>query len=186
MGYQHNKNYLEKSQKNISQKTGKDITELDSLNFTYGTGDPESAESKVWLEISQEQFKINNSDSGKNDIFVGQMAIVFIFSFWEELYRPEMARILDIEKTEVAIDIFGELRNVRNDILHHRGIATRRNTGRNRIIAFKNGAEIFLNQELAGQIASHIRRELETFVFEKTGSKINLTTRRSSTGHYRF
>ena len=186
MGYQHNKVYLEKSQKAASQETGKNIAELDKINFTYGTGDPGAADSKVWLEISQEQFKLHNSDRGKNEIFVGQMTLIFIFSFWEEIYRPKMARILNVQKNEISIDIFGELRNLRNDIVHHGGVATRNNTGKNRIISFTEGTEIRLGQDLAGEIASQLRRQLEGFVLEKTGYKINLTNRYSSTGHYRI
>ncbi len=47
---------------------------------------------------------------------------MFLFSFWEEEIRPRLAAILNIDVHKIKSDIMGDLRILRNAILHSKGI----------------------------------------------------------------
>jgi hypothetical protein len=101
------------------------------------------------------QFPIVNSDSGSPRMLavwrlsrlvrefefsgpaenrLGQQWIVTTFSEWEERVRPAVAAAVGVEKNEVAIPVLGDLRNWRNDIVHHGAVATAGNSGKNQIL----------------------------------------------------
>lgn len=57
--------------------------------------------------------------------------IVTIDTAWEEEFRERIARARGLEsKSAVTAAFFHDLRRLRNDIVHHRGIATDRNAAR--------------------------------------------------------
>jgi hypothetical protein len=61
---------------------------------------------------------------------VGQMWAVMVYALWEHQYRPALATALGIAIDDVKVDALGDLRHMRNDIVHCNGIATPANTGR--------------------------------------------------------
>lgn len=74
----------------------------------------------------------------------GQQWIVTTFSRWEHVFR---ARIVAAGGSG-ASDLFGDLRLLRNDIVHHDAVATAKNAGKCKILArFETGEPIFLAAE---------------------------------------
>jgi len=47
---------------------------------------------------------------------------MFLFSYWEEEIRPRLAGIRNVDVREIKSDIMGDLRVLRNVILHSKGI----------------------------------------------------------------
>lgn len=72
--------------------------------------------------------------SGSAQARLGQQWVVTTFSEWEERVRPAIADAVGVSKNEVAIPILGDLRNWRNDIVHHHGVATAENAGKNQVL----------------------------------------------------
>jgi hypothetical protein len=58
-----------------------------------------------------------------------------VYQQWDEVLRPQAATLLGLSKKEVKIPILGDLRHLRNDVVHHRGVASTENTGRCEIVA---------------------------------------------------
>ncbi|GAA4404955.1 hypothetical protein GCM10023168_18200 [Fodinibacter luteus] len=86
-----------------------------------------------------------------------QQWIVTTFSRWEEVHRPRLFLAGD----DGALDLFGDLRLLRNDIVHHDAISTAKNGARCKILNhFKAGALIYLSPEDFVQIMD----ELEEWV----------------------
>ncbi|MDD5007538.1 MAG: hypothetical protein PHU49_01240 [Syntrophorhabdaceae bacterium] len=63
-----------------------------------------------------------NSQGGSNEQQHSQAVIVFLFTFWEEEIRPRLAASKGVELQEIRSDIMGDLRILRNVILHSKGI----------------------------------------------------------------
>lgn len=98
-------------------------TDLDSLPYMAGRGDPNDPANVVQHQTTQGQFRDRNRGGGDNHVLMGQMLIVLIFSFWEHEYRPRLAAALGhSEASELKIPLLGDLRLLRHDIVHHRGI----------------------------------------------------------------
>jgi hypothetical protein len=64
-----------------------------------------------------------NMPSGDNWVFLGQMCIVQIYQLWEDHYRQRLAHALGVAKSEIQAEVFGELKGLRNSIIHHGGRA---------------------------------------------------------------
>ena len=63
-----------------------------------------------------------NSDGGSNEQQHSQAVIVFLFTYWEEEIRPRLAVLRKVKPEEIRSDIMGDLRILRNLILHDKGI----------------------------------------------------------------
>jgi hypothetical protein len=79
-----------------------------------------------------------------------QQLIVTVYTGWEAEYRHRVAaaRAMDVEA--VRHDFFGDLRHLRNDIVHHRGIATEGHSTRCRTILnrqLRPGEQIYLRDD---------------------------------------
>jgi hypothetical protein len=79
---------------------------------------------------------------------LGHQWIVFLYSVWEHVYRPRLAVVHNRNAEEERYPVLGDLRYLRNDVVHHRGVATRENTGRCQILLwFQPGEAINLKLE---------------------------------------
>ncbi len=63
-----------------------------------------------------------NSEAGSNAQQHSQAVLVFIYTYWEEEIRPHLAISKNVELREIRSDIIGDLRILRNVILHAKGI----------------------------------------------------------------
>jgi hypothetical protein len=72
--------------------------------------------------IRADEFITANSEAGFNEQQVCWSIIVFIFAYWDEKIRPQIATIRGVEKDEVKINVFGDLRVLRRMIVHNGGV----------------------------------------------------------------
>lgn len=63
-----------------------------------------------------------NSKGGSNEQQHSQAILVFLFTYWEDEIRPRLATSKGVELQEIRSDIMGDLRILRNVILHSKGI----------------------------------------------------------------
>lgn len=63
-----------------------------------------------------------NSKAGFNEQQLSQAVLVFLFSYWEEEIRPRLAASKSVKLQKIRSDIMGDLRILRNVILHSKGI----------------------------------------------------------------
>lgn len=63
-----------------------------------------------------------NSEGGSNEQQHSQAILVFLFTYWEDEIRPRLAVLRKIKLEEIRSDIMGDLRILRNVILHNKGI----------------------------------------------------------------
>lgn len=71
--------------------------------------------------VRAEEFVARNAPQGFNERHICWAIIVFVFAYWDEEIRPSIARIRGISTDDVQIDELGDLRIVRNCIIHENG-----------------------------------------------------------------
>jgi hypothetical protein len=109
---------------------------------------------------TQGDLKARNSPDGENLVALGQLCVTSFYDYWQEYLREEVVRArglllegIDNEtkqrilREKGAHDLWGDLRILRNAIVHKRGVATS-DVGRCRLIKwFKPGDPITLTAE---------------------------------------
>lgn len=65
-----------------------------------------------------------NSVGGSNEQHHARAAITFLYAYWDEEVRPDLARALGVTSKEIVSDIFGDLRLIRHAVLHNKGLLT--------------------------------------------------------------
>jgi hypothetical protein len=88
--------------------------------------------------MKQGEMKSRLKQDGRNALLLGQQCIVSVYAYWEEYLRIEIGKAIGVlpadatqsEETRkvlnqhVADDLWGDIRHIRNGIVHANGIAT--------------------------------------------------------------
>jgi hypothetical protein len=112
------------------------------------TDDPNLPGSKRLADWRMSEAKIQMAKGGPVETILGQQWIVFVFSGWEEEYRRRLADALGCLPNDLRFPLIGDLRRLRNDVVHHHGIATARNAARCEVLHwFTEGDQIRLDTD---------------------------------------
>lgn len=136
---------------------------MDSAWLMYGTEDPNSPKGPPLHTVTQKQFKERNSPHGQNNLFIGNMALVAIYQYWEDGYRARIAQLMKIEKKELVAPIMGDLRWLRTSIVHHSGIALREVKRCELLKWFEEGDLIYIDYDQFKTIVGHIDELLASY-----------------------
>ncbi|HEY9295501.1 MAG TPA: hypothetical protein VIQ31_03850, partial [Phormidium sp.] len=72
---------------------------------------------------------------------------ISIYSYWEDYYRNKIAELLSKKKNDLKEPIMGDLRLVRNSIIHHRAIALPEIEDCTLLRWYKERDKIFISKE---------------------------------------
>ncbi|WP_157886849.1 hypothetical protein [Hymenobacter sp. PAMC 26628] len=142
------------------QEYGKTMAYMDSTMIGTISGPPGEVGSKILHTTTQGEYKANNDQGGRNEIVIANLSICQIYSYWEDYYRGLVAIDLGIKKNELLSDIFGDIRLLRNSILHNRGIATSDLSKCKIITWFTRGENIQIGADEFKFIMTHIGQEI--------------------------
>jgi hypothetical protein len=67
---------------------------------------------------------------GPVETTLGQQWLVSVFTAWEHNFRRRLATAHGVDESQITAPVLGDLRHLRNDVVHHHGIATAENTGK--------------------------------------------------------
>lgn len=109
-----------------------------------GEGDPNDPASRTHGAWTLSQLNEAASKDSSVAKMLTQQWIVATYSKWENQWRPELAALAAVAVDRVTSDVFGDLRRLRNDVVHHKGLATQDNSGRARVVTFQPGEVIHL------------------------------------------
>lgn len=99
---------------------------------------------------------ITRLEGNKSIDLAAKSTIIFIFELWEHKYR---GKILIDDQLKNESDIFGDLRILRNSILHNKGIAASNASNLKLIRNFKPGDNININIDDVKNIIQHIHAD---------------------------
>jgi hypothetical protein len=125
MGLQHLANYFGSIP---SSPTNPDPT------VHIGVGDPNLPNAVAYAVLRRSQVLDKIAPGGLVEVRLGQQWIVNVLTAWEHEYRPRLAAVHGCATGELKYPLLGDLRLLRNDVVHHHGIATDENSGRCKIL----------------------------------------------------
>jgi hypothetical protein len=126
-----------------------------------GAGDPNLPTSKRFAQLTKSQVLERTAVGGLTDRLLGQQWILLVYSAWEYEFRGRLAAAHGCLAGDLQYSLFGDLKNLRHDVIHNRGIASADNVGRSEILAplFPIGEPIMLTDE-------HLLAILSAFPFD--------------------
>lgn len=96
---------------------------LQNTHFYYGTEPPTNPESRPLQMSTNQEVHSRNALDGINQILLGNLSIVFIYQLWEDNYRSRFSNALGLSKDDLKADVFGDLRYLRQSIVHNQSRA---------------------------------------------------------------
>lgn len=110
-----------------------------------GIGDPNLPTSATYQSWKLSRLPVALAEDGLVITWIGRQWIVGVFTGWEHEYRPRLATAYGCDEGALTHNVLGDLRHMRNDVVHHHGVATAANTGRCRTLRWCNvGDEIMV------------------------------------------
>jgi hypothetical protein len=120
----------------------------------FGSEDPSYPTSFIQHETTINILLTRNEEDGDNHRWLGNLCLVAIYAYWEDEYRARLATALSLkEKKELKSDVMGEIRKLRNAIIHNGGIATKEVEDLLIFPWFKRGEGIGVTKDNFEQIA---------------------------------
>lgn len=115
---------MAQEQERYGARHGVSSESLDRRPFIYGIRGASDEPVQKLLQTSQGGLKERNGPDGDNTIFQGKMWMITVYALWEECYRDRIADELGLPgKSELRLPVFGDLRTLRNSILHNHDVA---------------------------------------------------------------
>jgi hypothetical protein len=134
----------------------------ESINPTapmlMGVGDPSEAGTVAYQSWSLNTIPDRLTDDGQVAIQLGQQWIVTVYAHWEHYFRSRFAEALGCSRDDVRVPLMGDMRHLRHDVLHHRGVATEEHTGRCEVLKdwFAAGEMILIDTKKVAQFMRHV------------------------------
>ena len=98
--------------------------------------DPNNIQLKVVAEMKQGEIIEALKRGGEFENQNCNALIVFIYHLWDEYHRPRIAAALGLEQTgQLECDFFGDIRLIRNAIIHNQAVLTEDDYGKLKMLA---------------------------------------------------
>lgn len=169
-GFANNVHMLDRTQKEMAIRVPP--VNFDLGPFIYGDGALTEASTKLQHRTTQGIFRIRNTRGGHNYVIAAQMLVVLVFEYWESEHRSRIAAALGLkEATDLRVPILGDLRLLRQDIIHHRGIV-RPDTERKlqTLSGFATGATIALDFKSVAATVRQVKGAMDQIVVGAGGA----------------
>nr|VFK46138.1 MAG: hypothetical protein BECKTC1821D_GA0114238_102820 [Candidatus Kentron sp. TC] len=112
-----------------------------------------------------------NSSGGSNEQQHARAIIIFLFTYWEDEIRPRLAASKAVSVSEVCSDIMGDIRILRNAILHAKGIIRSTEHRRLRVLnsMFPSDMPIHISYEDMHRLFVLIKQDCSRLMLEWLG-----------------
>ena len=135
--------------KTMSDGIGWTVTEENpDPTLFIGAGDPNDPKTVADASWRKSQIEGAAATDGWLQEWLTHAWLALMFARWEAYFRPAFAHANGVDQRQVRSEVIGDIRNLRNDVIHHRGIATAKNTGKCKVLTkFSVGDMILLTPE---------------------------------------
>ncbi|HEY0123594.1 MAG TPA: hypothetical protein VGC14_17890 [Rhizobium sp.] len=145
-------------------KNGQPVMILESFE------DPSLPDSIHHRIIASSDFLTANRDGGFSHRQTCWSIIVFMFAYWDEEIRPQIARIREIEPNELKVDALGDLRIVRNAIVHNKGHLPQADFVKLKVLGdlVQPDERIALSHDEMQQVFARVKQAIAVLLLDKT------------------
>lgn len=100
----------------------------------FGSGDPNLPDTQMYARWKLSELPAKLAAGGPIRTQLGHQWAVFVYATWEHDFRPRLAASLGCETDQLKVPLIGDLRRIRHDILHCRGVASAENVGKCEVV----------------------------------------------------
>lgn len=129
----------------------------------YVNGDPNKPGSDFLQVSTQVEQKARNEEGGANYKFIANMCLVSIYQYWEDEYRKKIEQALGLEENGVQSDIMGDIRWLRESIIHNKGGAKKEVEKCKVLKWFKKDDEITIDRNMFKEMVRQIYKFIKEF-----------------------
>jgi hypothetical protein len=142
-----------------------------SDNAFIGQGDPGDPSHFLEHRTTKTDLISRNAPGGRNNVLAAQHLVVLIFTFWDARYRSAIANVLGLKVDDLKVPLVGDLRRLRNDIVHGRGRISKETAAKLEVMThFKEGDEILLGQDAVRTLVQSLKSALDSLVVNAGGA----------------
>jgi hypothetical protein len=121
--FEGNKVRIERQMARVLRASGRRTDDDHSPVITYASlADPDRPDAIHHRIVRAKDFVASNAEAGFNEQQVCWSIIVFLFAYWDDEIRPQIAAIRGMSKDDIKVNALGDLRVLRNCIVHDKGI----------------------------------------------------------------
>lgn len=170
--FSRNKVRMETQVARVLRRSGMKVDDKGSPVIMHSSYEDPNEPDVVHIKIGKaESYIDDNSPSGFNEQQLISSILVFIYTYWEDEIRPRLADELNVDVKEISCDIMGDLRCIRNCILHSKGVFVSEWYRKLTVLKnrFSENAKIEISSDLMHYILSQIKSETAYLTLEGIG-----------------
>ncbi|MCP5432424.1 MAG: hypothetical protein H6923_04035 [Alphaproteobacteria bacterium] len=154
-----------------SQKLREFIPEKDLDNrFHAGRGNPKLGTAKTNYSTTGRIGIALAERDGVHQNLLACAFLIFLYTYWDTEFRVKYEAALGLKKNGIALDEFGDLRNIRHAVIHNKGILDR---DMKVFTSFKVGEELHLIQQVMEDMLHSILDAVCKMHLDQTGEKLH-------------
>ncbi|MBL7872027.1 MAG: hypothetical protein JNM78_10475 [Cyclobacteriaceae bacterium] len=114
--------------------------------------------------IGLKEYRERNSPGNFNHVMIGNVCVVLIYQLWEEHYRERIASLLQKDKNDLKADSIGDIRNMRNDIIHHNFRVSEKTKNNKVFTFFKDKTMVQITNREFNIIMTRLKADIKAFI----------------------
>jgi hypothetical protein len=170
-GFQGNKVRIERQAARVLHPASRRIENGQPVIVWASVEDPARPDVIHHRTFRADDFVAVNSEAGFNERQTCWSIIVFVYAYWDEETRWQIAKIRGVEKDEVRVDVFGDLRLLRRSIIHDGGVLKASDHVKLKVLSnlFQPGTLISPTHDEMHKIFVAIKSAIGDLILEYTG-----------------
>lgn len=141
----------------------------DDSQFFYGQGPPTDPKNVLLHQTTQGALKQRVQRGGRHYFLMGRWLIVLVYELWEAGYRTPFAQAAGIDRGTLFVSVFGDLRRLRHDILHRKGVLNGDTVNRLEVLPHPLTGCVDYDEEQVRQIIGLVKAAVDELVLTWTG-----------------
>lgn len=166
-----NKVRVERQIPRVQRPAGRRIEQGRPVIVWVSVEDPTSPDVIHHRTIRTDEYVAANSEAGFNEQQVCWSIIVFVFAYWDEEIRPQIARVRGVRPNDVMIDELGDLRILRKSIVHDGGHLSAAEHAKLNIMSglCRPNARITFTHDQMHKLFIHVKQGIGRLILEYAG-----------------
>jgi len=122
--FEGNKVRIERQKARVQRPTGRRFEDGVPVIMWASLEDPTRPDVIHHRIIRADDFIAHNAEAGFNEQQVCWSIVTFLFAYWDENIRPQIAEVRGVQPNAIQINALGDLRTLRKCIVHNNGIVS--------------------------------------------------------------
>jgi hypothetical protein len=110
-----------------------------------------------------------NEADGYNYVLLARLLVVLLYELWETGYRTPIAAAAGVSRDNLLVPVFGDLRFLRNEILHNKARLSPATPAKLKVITPRTGSSVDFDQTGVAQMVHQVRAALDELVQQFAG-----------------